>query len=243
MRNGVASAAARSPKTPVIEMTLTCGEFFPLFSSVFSKFAKTKLFLLAMTHDLRQIQEGIAKNEEVMLAELYKLFHKRLRHFSRSITRSDEIAEEVVNDVFVKIWRHRDKIREIENITVYLYVAVKNQSLNILTLKAKELITESFNYFDIELEEAVGSPDELMITEELMKRMRKAVEDLPPRCKMVFKLIREDGLKYKEVAQILNISVNTIDAQMAIAVKRICTSLQLKKQEKTAIYSAVKKSS
>ena len=65
-----------------------------------------------------------------------------------------------------------------------------------------------------------------------MHRKQKSIDELPPRCKMIFKLVREDGLKYKEVAQILNISVNTIDAQMAIAVKRICTALQLEKPKR-----------
>jgi len=64
-----------------------------------------------------------------------------------------------------------------------------------------------------------------MITAEIDKIIREAVDALPPRCKMIFKLIREDGLKYKEVSQILNIAVNTIDVQMAIAVKRIAAAL------------------
>lgn len=182
-----------------------------------------------MTNDLRTIQYGVANGSELMLAELYKLFHKRLQHFARAITRSDMIAEEVVDDVFVKLWNRREKINEIDNLTVYLYIAVKNQSLNALSRKAEQLVTESFDYLDIEIEEAIGDPAALMITEEIMRRMQKSVDDLPPRCKMIFKLVREDGLKYKEVSQILNISVNTIDVQMAIAVKRICTALQLEK--------------
>jgi RNA polymerase sigma factor (sigma-70 family) len=72
-----------------------------------------------------------------------------------------------------------------------------------------------------------------MITSEMMVRMHQVIETLPPRCKMIFKLIREDGLKYKEVAEILNISVNTIDAQMAIAVKKICTALHIEKPGKS----------
>jgi len=184
-----------------------------------------------MNH-LWDIQLKIAAGDESTLAELYQLFHKRLHQFSRVITRSDEIAEEVVNDVFVKLWSHRDKINEIENLTVYLYVAVKNRSLNELSRRAKELVNTPFDYFDIELEEAASNPHELMVTAEIMQRMQKAIDSLPPRCKMIFKLIREDGLKYKEVAQILNISVNTIDVQMAIAVKRICTALQVEKPEK-----------
>jgi RNA polymerase sigma-70 factor (ECF subfamily) len=72
----------------------------------------------------------------------------------------------------------------------------------------------------------------MLITAEMMEKMRGAVESLPPRCKMIFKLIREDGLRYKEVAEILNISVNTIDVQMAIAIRKICTVLQVAKPEK-----------
>jgi RNA polymerase sigma-70 factor (family 1) len=180
-----------------------------------------------MTNDFQHIKLGIANGNELMLAELYTIFHKRLQHFARAITRSNEIAEEVVDDVFVKLWNRRDKTSEIDNLTVYLYIAVKNQSLNALSKKAQELVTDSFDYLDIEIEEAIGDPAALMITEEMMRRMQNAVDELPPRCKMIFKLIREDGLKYKEVSQILNISVNTIDVQMAIAVKRICASLQV----------------
>ena len=57
-------------------------------------------------------------------------------------------------------------------------------------------------------------------------KIQQAVEALPPRCKIIFKLVREDGLMYKEVSDILNISVNTIDAQMAIAVKKIVAALE-----------------
>ncbi|QEC67910.1 RNA polymerase sigma-70 factor [Panacibacter ginsenosidivorans] len=194
-----------------------------------------------MINDLLNIQQGIANGNELMLGELYKLFHKKLQHFSRAITRSDEIAEEVVDDVFVKLWNRRGKVAEIENITVYLYIAIKNQSLNALSRKAQQLVSESFDYLDIEIEEAIGDPEVLMITEEMMHRMQKAVEDLPPRCKMVFKLVREDGLKYKEVSQILNISVNTIDVQMAIAIKRICTALQLEKPKRNFTSTATEK--
>jgi len=192
-----------------------------------------------MINDLLNIQRGIANGNELMLGELYKLFHKKLQHFSRAITRSNEIAEEVVDDIFVKLWSRKDKILEIDNLTVYLYIAVKNQSLNALSRKAQELVTASFDYLNIEIEEAIGNPEELMITEEMMHRMQKAVDDLPPRCKMVFKLVREDGLKYKEVSQILNISVNTIDVQMAIAIKRICTALQLKKTKRNFTHTTV----
>ena len=196
-----------------------------------------------MSYELLLIQKRIAESEEQALAELYQQFHKKLQLFSRAIVRNDELAEELVEDVFVKLWCNRSRITEIENITVYLYVAVKNKSLNTLSRKATELVTSGFYFLDIDVNDEAPGPQDLMITAEMMQRMHKAIEALPPRCKMIFKLVREDGLKYKEVAEILNISVNTIDAQMAIAVKRICTALNLNPVNKSFLAEATFKKS
>lgn len=176
---------------------------------------------------LKELQTRIAQNDEAAFTQLYLHFGKKLTQFAFSLVRSKEIAEELVEDVFVKIWSGRQMIGAIENITVYLYVAVKNKSLNTLSQKAKELVVAPFDYLDSTVDEFAADPYDLMITSEMMNKMYHAIDSLPPRCKMIFKLIREDGLKYKEVAEILNISVNTIDAQMAIAVRRICVSLDI----------------
>lgn len=182
-----------------------------------------------MDNQLRHLQEGICSNDERTLAELYKLFSRRLLHFSRTITRSDMVAEEIVEDVFVKLWSNRSTITEIDNLTVYLYVAVKNRSLNVLAQKAKSLMEAPFEDLDIVAGNIAADPYNRLVTSEMMQKMQQAVEQLPPRCKMIFKLVREDGLRHKEVAEILNIAVNTVDVQMAIAIKKICTALQISK--------------
>jgi RNA polymerase sigma-70 factor (ECF subfamily) len=169
----------------------------------------------------------IVKEDHTAFALLYDFFSKRLEAFSFSLVRSKDIAADVVEDVFIKLWATRSKIEAIENIAVYLYVAVKNQSLNRLSEKARRLITEPFNEITPQVEALYADPYNLLATSEMLTKMNKAIDTLPPRCKMIFKLVREDGLRYKEVSKILNISVNTIDAQMAIAVKRICQSLEL----------------
>ena len=181
------------------------------------------------TAQLRELQRLVAGGDEAAFTQLYLHYGKKLIQFAVSLIRSREIAEELVEDVFVKLWSNRERIREIDNLTVYLYVSVKNKALNALSSKANELISAPFDYLDTVMDEFAPDPYNLMITVEMMTRMREAIESLPPRCKLIFKLVREDGLKYKEVAEILNISVNTIDVQMAIAVKKICTSLHIQK--------------
>jgi RNA polymerase sigma-70 factor (family 1) len=178
-----------------------------------------------MTCDLRHILQGIYEGKETALAECYHIFGKRLIHFSKAITHSQETAEEIVEDVFVKLWCKRADILEIDNLSVYLYVSVKNRSLNAIEKRNRELVRIPFEELDITMSEPAPDPFKLLITSEMIKEMQKAMEALPPRCKLIFKMVREDGLKYKEVAEILNISVNTIDAQMAIATKKICETM------------------
>jgi|SRR5690606_8990144 RNA polymerase sigma-70 factor, Bacteroides expansion family 1 len=171
----------------------------------------------------------IDRGDEAAFAKLYALYSKRLTAFSISILQSSEMAEEVVEDVFVKLWNKRGSLVSIDNISVYLYIATKNQTLSYLSDKAKKLITAPFDDLNTSIEAIHQDPHSLLISSEMLARVNAAIEALPPRCKMIFKLIREDGLKYKEVAAILNISVNTIDAQMAIAVKRICQAMGISK--------------
>jgi RNA polymerase sigma-70 factor (ECF subfamily) len=181
--------------------------------------------------DLFTIQQQISQGDERALANLYGLYARRLLHFARLITRSNELSEEVVEDVFVKLWAQRLKIMEIENLAVYLYVAVKNTALNAVSQKARQLIHAPFDDLGVEIDLSSHSdPHNLLVTAELLRRMQEVVNALPPRCRMIFKLVREDGLRHREVAEVLNISIHTVDAQMAIAIKKICGTLQVNNQ-------------
>ncbi|WP_018626874.1 RNA polymerase sigma-70 factor [Niabella aurantiaca] len=160
---------------------------------------------------------------------MYGVFYKRLYHFSLSLVRLPDTAQEVVEDVFTKLWINRTRLTAIANPSVYLYVAVKNQSLNRLSVKAREWIFSGLDETTTSVAAVGSDPLSQLMTAEMLSRVNHAIEQLPSRCKMIFKLVREDGLRYKEVAEILNISVNTIDAQMAIAVRRISESLGISK--------------
>lgn len=177
--------------------------------------------------ELLLLQRKISRDsDQQAYEELYKLYFERLYRFALSMVRTPEPAEEIVSDVFTRVWQHRARLAAIENLPVYLYVSVKNFSLNYLSRKAKEIIT----YFEDYEPDTAGfdaDPEQIFITSEMVKRIEQAVGELPPKCRMVFKLIREDGLKYREAAEILNISIKTVEAQIAIAMKKIGNAISL----------------
>ena len=170
--------------------------------------------------------QQIAAGDQSAFGQVYNAFYGRLYRFALAMVRTKESAEEIVEDVFIKIWQQRENAVSIQNLKVYLYTATKNTALNHLSRMAKESITEPFDHVHIWLDSTSITPEQMMITSQMFRKIQEAVDALPPRCKIIFKLVREDGLRYKEIAEILNISVNTIDAQMAIAVKRIAAAVE-----------------
>lgn len=148
------------------------------------------------------------------------------------IIKSKEAAEDIASDVFVKIWQNRSLLINIDNINNYLYVSAKNIAIRHLAkLRNCETATR---LEDIENEKLAMdiNPEEIVLNNELINKLEEAVNQLPARCQQIYRLAKQDGLKYKEIATILNISVKTIDAQMAIAVCKITESIKLAFKEK-----------
>ena len=159
--------------------------------------------------------------------QIYGLYVIKLLEFAYSFLDDKEPAEEIVNDVFLKIWTGREKLDSIKNLQVYLYVSVKNACLNHLrSLSSKrnnELrLTEAY-YFQLSVD-----PSQLLISKELSTDVLKAVNELPARCKLIFKMVKEDDLSCNEVATILGLSNKTVFAQLSIALKRLDQVLRKK---------------
>lgn len=157
--------------------------------------------------------------------ELFLLYHSRLVHFSYSITQSKESAEEVVSDVFLKLWIKRATLTRVENFHLYIYIITKNLSINSL-LKNKKEKSFSIDETVTEFKSIYPDPEQMLITAEMFNRIRVAVTGLPPKCQLIFKLIKEDGLKHREVAQLLNLSLKTVENQMTIALRKISNSIR-----------------
>ncbi len=176
-------------------------------------------------HELHELQQRIADYEDVSAyKKLFFYFFLPLKSFSYSILKSKEAAEEAVSDIFIEIWAKRKQLLEIEDLKMYLYISVRNASLRRLQQTQK---TSMLSLDDLAVEFASADPnaETFLITNELAHKIDLAIESLPQQCKIIFKLAKQDNLKYKEIAQLLNISVKTIDNQLSTALKKIATIL------------------
>ena len=174
---------------------------------------------------LREALSHTTLQDEQAFKELYREYFIKLYRFGFSIVHCRESAEEIVHDVLINLWKKRNSFDEIEHLNTYLYVSVKNLSLNYLRNQGKRI------YLDLEIlygETAYCSidPESLMISKEKAEALDSIINSLPVKCRLIFKLIKVDGMKYKEVAALLNLSLKTVENQLAIGVKKIAMRLR-----------------
>jgi RNA polymerase sigma-70 factor (family 1) len=176
--------------------------------------------------DIVQLQKNIAVSRDVKAYEiLFNHFYAPLIRFSASIIRSREGAEEVYCDVMLKLWDLGTALNNIDNLKVYLFISVKNASLNYLA-KYYKVQTVDIDSIAMELHYETTVEDDLVYME-FRRNLAVAIKSLPAKSQLVFKLIKEDGFSYKQVAEILGISVNTVEGHMTTALKKINASLRM----------------
>ena len=175
---------------------------------------------------IQKLLERISGNgDETALRQLFEMFAAGLLRFSFSILKNKELSEEVVSDVFFKIWVHRAKLEEIENFKAYLFTSARNTALNYLD-KEKRNWAIQLEDLSVPLQINEICPETELISKELKEAIGRAIDHLPERCKLIYSLAKIEQLKYKEIAQILDISVKTIDHQLTIAIRKIGEEIQ-----------------
>jgi RNA polymerase sigma-70 factor (family 1) len=176
---------------------------------------------------IHELQQRIAEyDDEVSYKQLFFHFFLPLKSFSFSIVKSKELAEEIVSDMLIELWAKRSHLIKIEDLKMYLYVGVRNASLRKVQQGRKSVVL-SLDEVQVEFATPDENGESLLLSRELSAKIDAAIEQLPQRCKLIFKLAKEDRLKYKEIAELLNISVKTIDNQVAIALRKISEVLHI----------------
>jgi len=177
--------------------------------------------------DIMQLQQRIAEyDDEGSYKKLFFYFFLPLKSFSFSIIKSKETAEEIVSDIFLDIWIKRKELCAIKDLKMYLYTSVRNNSVRRLQQNKKAAFF-SLDELHVEFESPDENAEAGLLTNELSFQIHAANEQLPQRCKIIFKLAKEDKLRYQEIAVLLNVSIKTIDNQIATAIKKIATVLKL----------------
>lgn len=165
---------------------------------------------------LRQIED---EGSQAALRNFYTLCFDRFFRIAYYYLHTEEWAQEVVLDIFLKIWEHRESLHRIVNLEDYFFVTVKNAALNYLEKeqRRKELASEDF----ADAPDSGQSPEDILVGEELFAHYVKALDRLPDRCREIFIRIREEKQTYAQVAADLGISVNTVDVQLQKAINRL----------------------
>jgi RNA polymerase sigma-70 factor (ECF subfamily) len=174
---------------------------------------------------IRDLQRRIAVYEdESAYKELFFQFFNTLTRFSTGIVHSGETAEEIVSDVFIQLWKDRTKLEQIHDLQLYLFIAVKNNSLRASRQQQKKG-TLSLEEMQVELESTYLDPAQKIMSAEALQSIHTAINNLPPRAKLIFKLAKEDKMRYKDIANLLDISVKTVDNQLSIAIRKIAVAI------------------
>lgn len=162
---------------------------------------------------------------------LYTEYYASLCIYANNFTRSKELAEEIVQDIFIELWEKQGFIKINSSLSSYLFVSVRNGCLNHLK---HLLVVNKFNdYYTQKLNEAQDfytitqeTGDSLLIAQELEEKINKEIELLPEKCRQIFLMSRVDCLKHKDIADKLGVSINTVHRQTSIALERIRKSLK-----------------
>jgi RNA polymerase sigma-70 factor (family 1) len=172
-----------------------------------------------MHEDLKSLVTAVASGNQKAFRALFDLYSPKIFSFALKLTRSESTAEEIVQDVFMKIWINRNALHEIAYFPSYLYVITRNHSFNLLKKIAQEKKAGM---------EMLGQQSELheeteqtIIYGDYQHILNNVIERLPPQQKLVYGMCHGQGLKYEEVAQRLNISRFTVKTHMQQALRTI----------------------
>ncbi len=181
---------------------------------MFSNFARMDLSIKDET-----LFAQMRTNDAKAFEQLFKRHYKSLCRRVNTMLNDEEATEDVVQQLFIKIWESRNTLQTPDSVAAYLFTAARNRALNYIKSQARKSSNEIplNNYHD----EADNRTEEQMDAKELQKALYAAIDALPEKRREVFVLSRFEGKSYKEIAEIMQISIKTVEAQMGKALSTL----------------------
>jgi len=178
-----------------------------------------------MTEDDYTLLNELAGGDELAFNKLFEIYRERIYNYLFKITKSSQISEEIVIDIFVKIWVGRELMSKIENLESFLHKIAYHKAIDFLRVTSRHARLKKV-YIDRLVEEPEKLADDLIIDAEYRQILQKAIQQLPPQRKLIYTLSREDGLTHNQIANALNLSKNTVKNSMMAATRSIKEFLQ-----------------
>ena len=165
----------------------------------------------------------LAQRDEAAFEQMFKTHFKRLHAYAFTILRDEIQAEEMVQQVFFKLWERNENLSLIGSVSSYLYRAVHNESLNYI--KHQKVRSNHQLNVAYSMKNEVEHPAKKIMASELEKKIHSALNELPEQCRTIFQMSRFDELKYREIADKLGISIKTVESQMSKALRLLRVKL------------------
>jgi RNA polymerase sigma-70 factor (family 1) len=161
---------------------------------------------------------GRIRNGDIgQFESLFRSSYISLVRYAKTLIKDHDTAEEIVQDLFFKLWQDREKLIIESSLNGYLFRSVHNRCLHhIEHIKVVERHAEEMSYQQTESQE---SPSDILNYKELQEKIARIMERLPERCGQIFRMSRFEGLKYIEIAERLSVSIKTVEANMGKALK------------------------
>ncbi|MCT4614807.1 MAG: RNA polymerase sigma-70 factor [Marinifilaceae bacterium] len=158
---------------------------------------------------------------------IFDLYYDHLCNYARKLISDNDLSEDIVHNTFCNIWIKRKKIDINSSLKSYLFNSVYNSAISHIRSKKVEAKYVEDKYFQFIENDMILTPDKEIeiVNTELIQFMYSAIEQLPRKCREIFKMSRFSGMKNKEIAQELDISINTVQTQMGIALSKLRESL------------------
>ena len=162
--------------------------------------------------------KNIRRGDSDSFESLFNFYCQKLINFSRRYVWDKQSAENIVQDIFLKIWQNRNVLDPSKSIKTYLFAAVKNESLK--HLRHADVHKRWAEFISLSQDRAID-PEKTLSENETKKEIENAISSLPEKCREIFTMSKFDKLKYSEIAGILNISIKTVETQMGRALKKL----------------------
>ena len=160
--------------------------------------------------------EKVNADTSAIFEQTFRAHFKSLHAYARSIIKDEATAEEIVQNIFLKLWEKKEQILQQHSVTAYLYRAVHNESLNFLKHNKVKADYNAYATLSNKVYEQTSDP---AVIKELQQKIDKALNELPEQCRTIFYLSRFEDLKYRMIADQLGIPVKTVENQMGKALR------------------------